>query len=57
MGLLAILTEFFVQAFQITRPRPEQQRRAELILGGLTLAALLLVAALLAGMLLWAMRA
>ncbi len=55
--LLAALTELFVNAFGLTRPRPDQQRQASLILGSLTLAALILVLALIVGMLVWAFRA
>jgi hypothetical protein len=44
MKLLAWLTETFIQTFGITRPRPEQQRTAQLILGGFLLAVLLVVA-------------
>jgi hypothetical protein len=44
MKLLAWLTETFIQTFGITRPRPEQQRTAQLILGGFLLAFLLVVA-------------
>jgi hypothetical protein len=57
MKLLAALTELFVNIFQITRPRPEHQRRAYLLVGGLTLAVLLLVAGLTVGMLVWAFHA
>jgi hypothetical protein len=48
MKLLAWLTESFIQTFGITRPRPEQQRTAQLILGGFLLAFLLVVAAVMA---------
>lgn len=48
MKLLAWLTDAFIQTFGITRPRPEQQRTAQLILGGFLLAFLLLVAAVMA---------
>ena len=51
MKLLAALTEFFINAFQITRPRPDQQQRAQIIIGGLTLVVLLLVLGLIVGML------
>jgi hypothetical protein len=44
MKLLAWLTETFIQTFGITRPRPEQQRTAQLILGGFLLTFLLVVA-------------
>jgi len=33
MKLLAWLTETFIQTFGITRPRPEQLRNAQLIIG------------------------
>lgn len=45
MKLLAWLTETFIQTFGITRPRPEQQRTAQLIIGGFLLAFILFVAA------------
>ncbi len=48
MKLLAWLTDAFIQTFGITRPRPEQQKTAQLILGGFLLAFLLLVAAVMA---------
>jgi hypothetical protein len=48
MKLLAWLTDAFIQTFGITRPRPEQQRTAQLILGGFLLAFLLVVAAVMA---------
>ena len=57
MKLLAALTELFLNAFQITRPRLEQQRRAQLFIGGLTLLILLMGAGLLVGMLVWAFGA
>jgi hypothetical protein len=57
MRVLAALTELFVNAFQITRPRPEQQKQAEWIIGGTTLLFLLLAAGLLIGMLVWALHA
>jgi len=44
MKLLAWLTDMFIQTFGITRPRPEQQRTAQLILGGFLLAFILVVA-------------
>ncbi|HEX4039540.1 MAG TPA: hypothetical protein VHX37_15885 [Acidobacteriaceae bacterium] len=44
MKLLAWLTETFIQTFGITRPRPEQQRRAQFVIGGFLLAFILLVA-------------
>jgi hypothetical protein len=56
MKLLSILTEFFINAFQITRPRADQQRRAELILGGSMLATIFLLVAFLLGLLIWALH-
>jgi hypothetical protein len=44
MKLLAWLTETFIQTFGITRPRPEQQRTAQLLIGGFLLAFILLAA-------------
>lgn len=44
MKLLAWLTETFIQTFGITRPRPEQQRTAQLVIGGFLLAVILAVA-------------
>ncbi|HKO11941.1 MAG TPA: hypothetical protein VJV22_08235 [Acidobacteriaceae bacterium] len=44
MKLLAWLTETFINTFGITRPRPEQERMAQLVIGGLLLAFILLVA-------------
>lgn len=44
MKLLAWLTDAFIQTFGITRPRPEQQRTAQLLLGGFLLAFILTVA-------------
>jgi len=43
MKLLAWLTETFIATFGITHPRPEQQRMANIIIGGLLLAILLIV--------------
>lgn len=40
MKLLAWLTEVFINTFGITRPRPEQERRAQLLIGGFVLALL-----------------
>lgn len=37
MKLLIFLMESFVNAFGITRPRPEQQRTAAFVLGGFLL--------------------
>jgi hypothetical protein len=45
MKLLAWLMETFITTFGITRPRPEQERTAQFIIGGFLLAFLLLVAA------------
>lgn len=44
MKLLAWLTETFINTFGITRPRPDQERTAQLIIGGFLLAFILLVA-------------
>lgn len=44
MRLLAWLTETFIATFGITRPRPEQQRTAQWIIGGFLLTVILLVA-------------
>lgn len=38
MKLLAPLTETFIAIFGITRPRPEQERLAHLVIGGFLLA-------------------
>lgn len=46
MKLLAWLTQFFLAVFGITRPKPEQVRAANLIVGGLLLAILVVVGAL-----------
>lgn len=48
MKLLAWLTEAFITVFGITRPRPEQQRVAQIAIGGFILAFLLLIASLIA---------
>jgi hypothetical protein len=45
MKLLAWLTETFIATFGITRPRPEQQRAAQLLIGGFLLAVILLAVA------------
>lgn len=37
MKLLAWLTEAFINTFGITRPRPEQQRAAQFVIGGFLL--------------------
>jgi hypothetical protein len=41
MKLLAWLTEAFINAFGITRPRPEQLRTAQFAIGGFLLAGIL----------------
>ena len=41
MKLLAWLTESFTAVFGITRPAPEQQRRANLLIGGFLLTVIL----------------
>lgn len=46
MKLLAWLMETFINTFGITRPRPEQQRKAQMLIGGFLLAAIFLVAAI-----------
>ena len=46
MKLLAWLTETFIQTFGITRPRPEQLRNAQLIIGGFLLAFIIFVSAI-----------
>jgi hypothetical protein len=38
MKLLAYLTELFIDTFGITRPEPDQQRTANLVIGGFLLA-------------------
>jgi hypothetical protein len=43
MKLLAWLTESFVAVFGITRPPPEQQRVANILIGGFLLAVMLVV--------------
>jgi hypothetical protein len=45
MKLLAWLTETFINTFGITRPRPEQQRVAQWIIGGFLLAVIVGAAA------------
>lgn len=37
MKLLAYLTELFIDTFGITRPKPEQERTANLVIGGFML--------------------
>jgi hypothetical protein len=44
MKLLAWLTEAFIDTFGITRPRPEQQRTAQFLIGGFVLALILIAA-------------
>jgi hypothetical protein len=46
MKLLAWLTETFIATFGITRPRPDQQRAAQMIIGGFLLALILGIAAI-----------
>ena len=43
MKLLAWLTEIFIATFGITHPRPEQQRLANLLIGGILLGVLIVV--------------
>jgi hypothetical protein len=43
MRLLAWLTETFIATFGITHPPPEQERAANLIIGGLLLAFIIAV--------------
>ncbi|HUB20607.1 MAG TPA: hypothetical protein VL990_18345 [Acidobacteriaceae bacterium] len=45
MKFLAWLTEAFINTFGITRPRPEQQRLAQLVIGGFLLAFILFAVA------------
>jgi hypothetical protein len=47
MKLLAYLTESFIATFGITRPRPEQERVTNIIIGGFLLAFGLLVTSVL----------
>ena len=44
MKLLAWLLETFITTFGITRPRPEQERTAQIVIGGFLLATILVVA-------------
>ena len=37
MKLLAYLTELFIDTFGITRPKPEQERTVNLVIGGFIL--------------------
>jgi hypothetical protein len=41
MKLLAWLTETFIAVFGITRPEPEQQKLANIVIGGFLLTAIL----------------
>jgi hypothetical protein len=41
MKLLAWLTESFIAVFGITRPGPEHQRKANILIGGFLLAVIL----------------
>jgi len=43
LKILSWLTETFIATFGITHPRPEQQRMANLIIGGLLLGVLMVV--------------
>ena len=45
MKLLAWLMEAFINTFGITRPRPEQERTAQLLIGGFVLAIILVAVA------------
>ena len=47
MRLLEYLTEGFINTFGITRPKPEQQKLANLLIGGFLLAFLVIVLAVL----------
>jgi len=44
MKLLAWLTETFITTFGITRPKPEQERTAILLIGGFLLASIAFIA-------------
>lgn len=46
MKILAWLTETFINTFGISRPRPEQERTAHLVIGGFLLAFILFIAGL-----------
>ncbi len=46
MKFLAWLTEIFINTFGITRPRPEQQRTAQFVIGGFLLAFILFAVAI-----------
>jgi hypothetical protein len=41
MKLLAWLTEIFIMVFGVTRPKPEERRRANLLIGGFLLVVIL----------------
>ena len=41
MKLLAWLTDIFMSVFGVTRPKPEEQRRANLLIGGFLLVVIL----------------
>lgn len=56
MKFLAWLTEVFINTFGITRPRPEQQRTAQLLIGGFVLAFLFGGVAIIALLLLFAVH-
>ena len=53
MKLLAWLTDIFISVFGVTRPRPEQRRLANLVIGGILLT-VILVACGVVGFLLFA---
>lgn len=46
MKILAWLLEAFINTFGITRPRPEQERTAQLVIGGFLLAFILFAVAI-----------
>lgn len=46
MKLLAWLTDAFIYVFGITRPKPEQERVARMVIGGFLLAFVLLIGSL-----------
>ena len=46
MKILALLMETFITTFGITRPRPEQERTTQLLIGGFLLAVIATVAAI-----------
>ena len=48
MKLLAWLLETFIATFGITRPRPDQERTAQLLIGGFLLAFILVAAGVVA---------